>query len=447
MAGTKYKKIYLESLGCAKNQVDSEILLSYAIERGYEVVSDPEKAFVIVVNSCGFIEDAKKESIDTVLSLRKLYPHAYIVLAGCLSERYMDDMDFPEADAFFGNHDLSQFSEILEKAEDGEKAFLHPAYPLSKYAERDDRKVLLSYKGSAYLKISEGCNHRCAYCAIPIIRGELRSRPEELVLREAKRLVDSGIYEINIVAQDLAAYMSDEKKTGAFVSLMDKLSSIDGDFVLRMLYIHPDMFPHDLLPLMKERKKMLPYFDIPFQHVDPKVLRPMGRVGNEEVYLALIEKIRKELPESVIRSTLMLGFPGEDEESFEMLEDFVKRAELDWMGSFLYSREEDTPAFSMRGKREHDKAHKRAKEYQERISRLQDEISARRVRNFVGKEYRALVEEKIEGDEKLYFGRIYSEAPEVDGVTVIVGGDLEAGDVVTVRITKAMGFDLEGVVV
>ena len=441
------KRIYLESLGCAKNQVDSEILLSYAIDRGYEVVSDPGKASLIVVNSCGFIEDAKKESIETVLSFRKLYPHAYIVLAGCLSERYMDQMDFEEVDAMFGNRNLSEFPKVLEASERRDKYFLHPDYPGGMYDERCDRKILLSLPKSAYLKISEGCNHRCAYCAIPIIRGSLRSRPKESLVKEAEELLKSGVYEINIVAQDLAAYGTDWDGKSHFVDLMDALSSLDGDFVLRMLYIHPDFFPFELLELIKERKKILPYFDIPIQHVDEKVLRPMGRVGDEDTYLDLIGRIRHELPDAVIRSTLMLGFPGEDDESFALLEDFVRKADLDWLGTFLYSREEGTAAWKMRNKKEHDKAHKKARSYQMELEKIQGEVSRKRASMFVGKRFGALVEEKIEGGDALSFGRIYSQAPEVDGVTVIVGGDLKPGDVVDVEITKSMDFDLEGKVI
>ena len=435
-------KIYIESLGCAKNQVDSEILLTYAEENGYEKTDDPASADVIVVNTCGFIESAKTESIDTFFSLKEANPNARIILAGCLAERYGREMELDEADAIFGNHDLSLFPEVLSGKAD---RILIPEYP-DPDRERDDRKELLGYKGSAYLKISEGCNHRCAYCAIPLIRGPLRSRPMEKIIKEAERLIASGVYEINVIAQDLGAYGLDIYGKQMFVPLMDKLSSLDGDFVLRMLYIHPDTFPSGLIELCQERKKILPYFDIPFQHADPVVLKAMKRSGNPEIYLGLINRIRTALPEAVIRTTLMLGFPGEDRKAFDTLLDFAENASFDWMGSFLYSREEDTPAYDMRGEEEHEKAHDRASRWQKELEKLQERITAERLERFVGKEYTALIEEKIEGED-LAIGRIYAEAPDVDGLTVIMGRGMEPGDRVRVGITRTRGVDLEGVLI
>ena len=443
------KKIYIESLGCAKNQVDSEILLSYALEDGYERVEEPENADLIVVNTCGFIESAKEESINTFFSLKNANPNARIVLAGCLAQRYGKEMDLEEADVIFGNHDLSKFKDILENdvltedKSDKKQVVLVPEYP-DPDRERDDRALLLSFPRSAFLKISEGCNHRCSYCAIPIIRGPLRSRPMDRIITEAKRLISNGVYEINIIAQDLGAYGLDLYGESRFVELMDKLSSLDGDFVLRMLYIHPDTFPENLIDLVAERKKILPYFDIPFQHASPKVLRSMKRTGDTEIYSGLIERIREKNPDAVIRSTLMLGYPGEEREDFEELLRFVDKAQLDWMGSFLYSREEDTPAYLMRDEKEHEKASRIAAKWQKELERKQSKITASRLQRFVGNVYRAIIEEKVDGEE-LAIGRIYSQAPEVDGLTVIMGRDLEPGDVVEVGIRSVRGVDLEGV--
>ncbi|HIV99131.1 MAG TPA: 30S ribosomal protein S12 methylthiotransferase RimO [Candidatus Ornithospirochaeta avicola] len=435
--------IYFESLGCAKNQVDSEILITYAAEEGYILTDDPEKASVIVVNTCGFIESAKKESLDVFFALKKLNPKAKIIMAGCLSERYHEKMELDEADAIFGNHDLSLFPSVLSAVENGERVNLAPPYP-SAERERDDRCHLLSRKGSAYLKISEGCNHCCSYCAIPLIRGSLRSRPEEKIIKEAERLIRNGIYEINVVAQDLGAYGVDLYGESRFVSLMDKLSSLEGDFVLRMLYIHPDTFPRSLISLVKEREKILPYFDIPMQHADEHVLALMNRCGNREKYLALINSIRKELPSAVIRTTMMLGFPSEDENAYLEMKRFIKEARLEWMGSFLYSREEDTPAYKMRNARDHKKAAKQAALWKDEIDMIQSRISQERMKNFVGNTYRAIIEEPIEG-EAMAFGRIYAQAPDVDGTTVILGENLKESDVVTVNVTKTLGFDLEAV--
>ncbi len=433
-------KIYIESLGCAKNQVDSEILLAYAEENGYERTEDPSSADVIVVNTCGFIESAKEESVNTFFSLHEANPEARIILAGCLAERYGHEMELEEADAIFGNHDLSAFPDVL--AGKTERVFI-PEYP-DPDRERDDRKELLGFKGSAYLKISEGCNHRCAYCAIPLIRGPLRSRPLEKIVKEAERLISEGVYEINVIAQDLGAYGLDIYGKQMFVPLMDRLSSLDGDFVLRMLYIHPDTFPEGLISLTKERKKILPYFDIPFQHAAVSVLRGMGRTGDRKVYTDLVNSIRSEISEAVIRTTLMLGFPGEDEEAFEELKRFAEGAEFDWMGSFLYSREEDTPAYDMRGEKEHMKAHKQAAVWQKELESMQEEITARRLRRFVGHEYDVLIEEKVEGED-LAIGRIYAQAPDVDGLAVVMGRNMKEGDIVRAGITNVRGIDLEGV--
>ena len=225
---------------------------------------------------------------------------------------------------------------------------------------------------------------------------------------------------------------------------MDTLSSLDGDFVLRMLYIHPDTFPEDLIDLVSKREKILPYFDIPFQHASHRVLVSMRRTGSVEIYTDLVDRIRAKCPDAVIRSTLMVGFPGEEREDFKELLRFVKLAKLDWMGSFTYSREEDTPAYSMRGEREHNKAHKRAVLWQKELEEAQTPITEERLQRFIGRTFKALVEEKIEGEE-LAIGRIYSEAPEVDGLTVIMGRDMKPGDVVEVGIRGVRGVDLEGI--
>ena len=437
------KKIYVESLGCAKNQVDSEVLLSYAGEEGYVRVENPEEADVVVVNTCGFIESAKTESINTFFSLKERCPNAKMVMAGCLAQRYGHEMELEEADAIFGNHDLSLFPSVLKDIENDRREVTIPDYP-DPDRERDDRAGLLSFPRSAYLKISEGCNHCCSYCAIPVIRGSLRSRPFEKVVAEAERLIREGIYEINVIAQDLGAYGLDLYGRSRFTELMETLAHIEGDFVLRMLYIHPDTFPMDLIDLVAREEKILPYFDIPVQHADERILKAMRRSGSGDKYASLFAAIREKNSDAVIRTTLMLGFPGEDRAAFETLIAFIRKAQPDWMGSFTYSREEDTPAYSMRNKKEHDKAHKEALKWQKELEEVQSEITAKRLQRFVGKEYWALVEEKIEGED-LAIGRIYSEAPDVDGLTVIMGRDMKSGDKVRVGIRSVRGVDLEGV--
>lgn len=440
------KRIYVSSLGCAKNQVDSELLMTYAGDAGYEVVSGPENADIIVVNSCGFIESAKEESLNTFFSLHNSYPDAKVILAGCLAERYAHDIELEEAAAIFGNHDLSKFPEVLKEVEESEEQVIEtPPYP-DPDREEDRRSSYLSMPRSCYLKISEGCNHRCNFCAIPVIRGPLRSRPFDKVVDEAKRLIAEGFYEINIIAQDLGAYGSDWGKGQQFTRLIRTIAALEGDFVIRMLYIHPDTFPLELIDIVKENPKILPYFDIPFQHADERVLRGMKRTGSREKYLELVNRIRTALPDAVIRTTLMLGFPGEDRAAFEELLAFVREGQFDWMGSFLYSREEDTVAYGMRGEKEHAKAHKEAAKWQKELEELQSGITEKRLERFCGHKYTALVEERIEGED-LAISRIYSQAPEVDGLTVIMGEDLKAGDICEVGVRKVRGVDLEAVLI
>ena len=440
------KKIYIESLGCAKNQVDSEVLLTIAKEKGYVRVTEAKDADLIFVNTCGFIESAKEESINTFFALKGAYPDAKIVLGGCLAQRYAEELELEEADAIFGNRDLSAFSDVLDSLDKGDdQIVLKPEYP-DPDREKDEREEYLSMPRSCYLKISEGCDHRCSYCAIPIIRGGLRSRSEDIIIDEAKELIRKGFFEINLIAQDLGAYGTDFDGKSHFCDLLTKLASLEGDFRLRLLYIHPDTFPEELISIVKNSEKIIPYFDIPFQHSSERVLRKMRRFGNTGKYLALINRIRSEIPEAVIRTTLMLGFPGEEREDFDELLSFVRQARFDWMGSFLYSREEDTPAFDMRDEKAHEKAVKRAARWKNELEELQSAITEERLQGFVGKKYTALVEENIQGED-LSIARIYSQAPEVDGLTVIMGEGIAPGDVVEVGIRAVRGVDLEAVLI
>jgi len=442
------KKLYLENLGCSKNQVDAETMLKLLAEDEYMRTDDPLEADIMLVNTCGFIESAREESIESFFSLHQANPEAKILLTGCIAERYAQELagELGEASAIFGNRDLGKIREVVSRVANGERVVATYPYPpvQSEVYERDE---LLNFPGSAYLKISEGCNHRCSYCAIPLIRGNLRSRPMEMILKDAEHLIGEGIRELNLIAQDLAAYGTDiGDGSSAFMDLLARLVALKGDFKLRLLYIHPDAFPPELPQFIVENPKVLPYFDIPFQHASTSILRSMGRKGTKESYLALIESIRSQVPGAVVRSTILLGYPGEDEDAFSELLDFIEKAQLDWMGSFLYSREEGTKAFSLRGEREHAKAHKAAALFQKKLERLQQGITESRLEQFVGKEYDVLIEEKIE-QEDLAIGRIYSQAPEVDGLTVVLGRDLIPGSVVKCGIRAVKGIDLEAVLV
>lgn len=438
------RNLYIENLGCAKNQVDAEVLSCSLGKDGWILTDDAQKADLILVNTCGFIESAREESINTFFELRELNPKARIIVSGCLAQRYGQELSeqLPEADGIFGNRDLRQINAFVENLS-GKSRLLVPEYP-DPDSEIYERKELFSYPGSAYLKISEGCNHRCGFCAIPLIRGGLRSRSMDSILDEARTLVARGVREINLIAQDLAAYGTDQGGKSRFPELLQKITDIPGDFRVRMLYIHPDAFPFEILDMIRDNPKIIPYFDIPIQHASPSLLRPMKRMGDAASYTDLVGRIRNALPGCVIRTTIMLGFPGETDEDFGMVYDFVKTNRFNWMGSFVYSREEGTYAWDLTDEKTHAELSKVAAKRQKKLEKLQEKITAEHLQEFVGKEYDVLIEELIEGED-LAIGRIWAQAPEVDGLTVVMGRGMEPGKVYRCGITKVNGVDLEAV--
>ncbi len=437
-------RFFLDLLGCAKNQVDAEIMAAHLHAAGWERASDLPDAELIIVNSCGFIESAKKETVDEILGLRAAYPHKKILLAGCLAQRYAVSLkdDFNEVDGFFGNARLSAISEAAADVMAGKRPCLTP---LVSKADRPDvlgSRPLFSFPGSAYVKISEGCDNRCGFCAIPLIRGPLRSRPVGEVLNEIRQLLERGIKELCLIGQDLGAYGMDTADTPRLVDLLRAVSALSGAFWVRLLYIHPNHFPEGLLELCGADRRILPYFDLPFQHVSEPILRQMKRKGGASDYLGLIERIRAALPDAIIRSTFLVGFPGESEEDFDRLLDFQTRADLDWLGVFAYSREEDTPAYAL-PKRVPKKI---ALERKRRLEIIQTSVSARRMDRFAHREMTALIEEKVEGEAGLYLARVYCQAPEVDGATVVSSAEpLTPGEFVPVRILRRVDLDLDAV--
>ena len=448
MQSDNKKYVYIENLGCAKNQVDAEVLACSLEKDGWTLTDDASKASLIFVNTCGFIESAREESIDTFFSLRSQYPKAKVVISGCLAQRYAEELreQIPEADGIFGNRDLSRVNDFVGDICGRKKK--EPKLEVPEYPDPDadifERNELFNYPGSAFLKISEGCNHRCGFCAIPLIRGSLRSRPRAKILEEARDLVARGIREINLIAQDLAAYGTDWDGRSHFLELLKDIVAIEGNFRVRLLYIHPDAFPLELLDLVKSNEKIIPYFDIPIQHASEKLLKPMKRMGDEKIYTDLITKIRSELPGCVIRTTIMLGFPGETDEDFEKVYEFVKTNRFNWMGSFVYSREEGTYAYGLTTEKDHKALAKIAKTRQKKLQKLQEKITEECLQSFVGKEYDVLIEELVEGED-LAIGRIWAQAPEVDGLTVVMGRDMVPGRVYRCGVTKVNGIDLEAV--
>jgi ribosomal protein S12 methylthiotransferase len=445
-------RYFFDPFGCVKNQVDAETMMAYLNGSGWISAGEPGEADLIIVNSCAFIESAKQESINAVLAWRKLYPGKKILLAGCLSQRYAAELAeaLPEADVLFGNGDLAKITEAAGRAVGGEPdraaaipgtapppSFSAPDTASPVFPAISGQRPLLSLPGSAYVKISEGCNNRCTFCAIPLIRGPLLSRPVPEILAECRELLRRGVREINLIGQDTGSYGP------GLDTLLEALSALEGRFWARLLYIHPDNFPLSILDILAADRRFLPYFDIPFQHGSANILAAMNRRGTAGIYLDLIGKIRRRLPAAVIRSTFMTGFPGETEEDFAALLDFQEKARLDWLGCFAYSREEDTPAYTMKNRIPKKTALERKRIIEER----QIPITGKNMDRFTGKEFDVLVEEKIEGEEGLYLGRLYCQAPEVDGAAVIRRGDdrqgLEPGTFVKGRITARTGVDLQ----
>ncbi|MDR2618939.1 MAG: 30S ribosomal protein S12 methylthiotransferase RimO [Treponema sp.] len=432
---------YIDPFGCVKNQVDAETMMSFLNQAGWETTEDAGAADLIIVNSCGFIESAKQESINAVLAWRRLYPEKKILLAGCLAQRYAAELSeaLPEADLLFGNTDLSGIAEAAAKAAGNGRETGEPERADTEGAPdaglvSAGKRPLLSLPGSAYVKISEGCDNRCSFCAIPLIRGGLKSRAVSGILDECKALLDRGIKELCIIGQDIGSY-----KPG-LPALLEEIAKLEGGFWVRLLYIHPDHFPFPILDIMERDSRFLPYFDIPFQHGSEKILRLMNRRGNAETYLALIETIRSRLPDAAVRSAFMTGFPGETQEDFRALLDFQEKARLDWMGCFAYSREEGTPAYSMK----RQVAKKTAAERKRILEEQQIPISEKQMDRFIGKDLPCIVEERIEGEEGLYLGRLPCQAPDVDGAAVISNGaELRPGDLVRCRVFARAGFDLE----
>lgn len=458
------KHFFLDQHGCAKNQVDGELIISLLEKRGLVQTFDAADADFIIINSCGFIKSAKKESLDAVISARASYPNAKIILAGCLAERYAETFKdaLPEADAVFGNGDISKIDSVVSRLERNER-------PVEVYKQQGvccgERKTLLGFKGSAFVKITEGCSNHCSFCAIPLIRGELRSRPAKDIVEEIKNLVLRGIVEINLIGQDLAAYGTGKdddvfsdckdfslrvgKKRSALSLLLEEISRLDSDFRLRLLYIHPDHFSEDILPVIQKDKRILPYFDIPFQSGDDSVIRAMNRKGDAEKYKSLVKKIRTALPGAVLRTTFLTGFPGETEANAENSARFLEAIQSEWSGCFSYSREEDTPAYSYKNRVPLKTAEARAR----KLSEIQHEITRQKLLSYVGEELEVLVEETLEGDQGLAIGRAWFQAPDVDGNVVVrydrddekANSSVQPGKLVRVKVTSSSDVDLDSV--
>ena len=437
---------YIENLGCAKNQVDAELIIATLKDRGWVYCADkPEDADLIIVNTCGFIKSAQEEAVDTLLRAKKDYPGKKIVAAGCLAQRWADTLPhlIPEIDGVFGNRAPERAGEAVDDVLAGKRPVFTPEAGSSGTLRRD----FFGFKRSVYLKIADGCNHRCRFCAIPLIKGPLVSRRVDDVVNEARALLDDGAFEINLVAQDLSSFGSDGRnlKEGKLLELLKALVCTlpaDQPFWLRLLYLHPDVFPFEILDVMTDEQRIIPYFDIPFQHASAAVLRKMGRSGDASSYLKLIRTIRHRLPDAVIRSTFLVGHPGEGKKEFEDLLRFQDEAQLDWLGVFAWSREEGTAAARDRGALASRILAPWAEKRRYRIEAHQKAITESRMARWIGRSLPVLIEEKVK-DENLAIGRTFFQAPEVDGNTVVHSGEADAGDVVNTQLYQVTGIDIQ----
>ncbi len=422
------------SLGCSKNLIDSERLLRRLAAKGYEVRHDAENpnGEWVVVNTCGFIQDAKEESIELILQLgnkKKTRKIGKLIVMGCLSQRYMDDLkaEIPEVDTWYGKYDWKDFIEKLpdRNNEGGEKP-------------KDWERTITTPPHSTYLKISEGCNRFCSFCAIPIITGRHTSRPIEEILEETKELVANGVKDFNVIAQDLSSYGTDLYGRHALPELIDRMAQIEGVEWIRLHYAYPSDFPMELLDVMARHDNVCKYIDIALQHISDKVLDNMHRHINSEETRKLLAEMRLRVPDLKIRTTLMVGYPGEGEKEFEELLEFVKEQRFERMGAFAYSEEDDTWA----AKNLDDDIPQEVKQQRlDRLMALQQEIAYKRNLEMIGKTVRVLID-RIEGDTRI--GRTQWDSPEVDPEIYVEGSDAEPGDFINVKVTKAEPFELFG---
>lgn len=436
-------KVGMISLGCPKNQVDAEHMLAMMDAEGWEIVDYVDGCDVVIVNTCGFIDDAKKEAIENILDMVELKKEGVIskiIVTGCLAQRYKDEIvkEIPEVDAVVGigaNGDIIKtVEEVMSGVDTIEK------YPPQCDLPLEGQRILTTPQYWAYLKIGEGCSNRCTYCTIPSIRGNMRSRSMENVIDEAKQLAELGVKELILIAQDTTSYGLDLYGELKLPELLNELCKIDSIEWIRLLYCYPDRITDELIETMKNQEKIVNYIDLPLQHADDKILKAMNRRGDQALIRSVISKLRSEIPDVVIRTTFIVGFPGEGEEEFETLAEFVNEIEFDRLGVFTFSPQEGTPAYDMDNQVEDDVKTRRGEVI------MQDQYSIMEEKNNekIGKTYKVVVED-YDGYSDSYTGRTYMDAPEIDGLVKFTSHkDLDIGDFVDVEIFDIEDYDLIG---
>ncbi|MCB1050297.1 MAG: 30S ribosomal protein S12 methylthiotransferase RimO [Acidobacteria bacterium] len=435
------KKVGLLSLGCAKNLVDSEVMLGTLRRQGYALTAEAETADVVIVNTCGFIESAKEESIQAILDMAELKKQGQLqklIVTGCLSQRYHSEMEkeLPEVDAFLGINAPAQIAQLLKSDSPELPETWDPSYL---YSAQDER-VLATAKHSAYVKISEGCDHVCSFCIIPKLRGQHRSRTIEDIVREVEFLGANGVREINLVAQDSTYYGRDLGLKDGLAQLLERLDQVPNIAWVRVHYMYPYQVTPRLLEIMSAGKKICPYMDMPLQHADKSVLSAMKRGSGRHQLSQFLERIRKGFPQAFIRSSFIVGFPNEDQRAFDELCGFVQEQEFDYLGVFTYSLEEDTSAFPL----EDPIDPSLKKERKETLLELQREISRKKLARLVGKTLDVLVEGAHPETDLLLRGRHAGQAPEVDGEVLITEGSYAPGEIIPITVEASYEYDIAG---
>lgn len=436
------KNISIISLGCSKNSVDSNQMMSILKDNGFTLTDDVENSDIVVVNTCGFIETAKEESINTILEIGEYKKNGkckILLVAGCLGERYKEELmeELPEIDGILGTGNVNEIVDVVTLLLKGKK--IVRAGKIDSDYDESIKRIANSEQYTAYVKIAEGCDNLCTYCIIPKLRGKYRSRRIESIVEEVIDLVDKGTKEIVLIAQDTTKYGIDLYDEYKLPELLDKLNEIENLKWVRILYLYPDTFENSLMKSIKRNSKVVNYVDMPIQHISNTVLKRMNRKTSKESITLLINELRKEIPDIIIRTTLIVGFPGETEEEFNELYEYVRDMKFDRLGVFTYSQEEDTPAALLESQVDEEIKIER----QSKIMQLQQSISSNLNNKKVGLIYDVLVEEEIE--EGVYIGRTYMDSPEIDGMVYVHSErKLENGDFVKVQIKDCLEYDLIG---